>query len=176
MQIEYEVKVLEINIDTMRKKFCKLWATYINTIQQKRFVYDFNPVVPNKWIRLRQKWDITELTIKQINNDSITWTQELEIQVSDFETTHLLLQQLWYTAKAYQENTRESYTLNWVEIEIDSWPRIPPYLEVEWKNEQEVRTTLELLGFTMEDATSINTQKVYAHYWIDLEKITDLRF
>ena len=87
-----------------------------------------------------------------------------------------MLNELWYKPKAYQENTRESYILNWVEIEIDSWPLIPTYLEIEWKNESEVDKTIELLGFNIWDTTCINTKEIYKNYWIDLESIKELRF
>ena len=50
-QIEYEVRVLEINKDEIQSKLKELNATLIEDVFQKRYVYDFNPIVPNKWIR-----------------------------------------------------------------------------------------------------------------------------
>ena len=95
---------------------------------------------------------------------------------SDFEVTNLLLSQLWYKPKLYQENIRESYLMNWVEIEIDSWPLIPAYLEIEWKNIKEDEKTVKLLWFNMNDTTSINTEKVYKKYWIEISDIKELKF
>ena len=84
---EYEVKILEIDVEKMRKKLYKLWANFIWKFDQKRLVYDFNPVNPDKWIRLRQKWEKSTLTIKEVTSDKIDWTKELEIKVSSFEDT-----------------------------------------------------------------------------------------
>ena len=176
MKIEYEVKILNINVEEIKSKLEKLWAEYLWENIQKRYVYDFNPVDPNKWIRLRQKWDKVELTIKEITDDSITWTKEIETSVWDFETTNSILKELWYKPKAYQENKRTSYKLDWVEIELDFWPKIPVYMEIEWKNEKEVEKIVEKLWYKMSDTTSINTTKVYKKYWINLEEIKELKF
>jgi len=176
MQIEYEVKILDIDVDNIEKKLLDLWAKFLGEKFQKRYVYDFNPINPNKWIRLRQKWDKVELTVKEILDDSITWTREIETTVGDFETTNLLLNELWYKAKAYQENKRRSYILDWVEIEIDFWPLIPVYMEIEGKNEKEVEQIVKKLGYSMSDTTSINTTKVYDKYWINLSEIKELKF
>jgi adenylate cyclase class 2 len=176
MKIEYEVKILDIDFNEIKNKLEKLSAEYIWEVEQKRYVYDFNPINPNKWIRLRQKWEKVELTIKEITDDSITWTREIETSVGDFETTNSILEELWYKAKAYQENKRISYKLDGVEIELDFWPKIPLYMEIEWKNEEEVKNMVEKLWYKMSDTTSINTTKVYAKYGINLGEIKDLRF
>lgn len=176
MKIEYEVKILEINVDEIKQKLESLDAEYIWENMQKRYVYDFNPINPNKWIRLRQKWAKVELTVKEIFDDSIIWTKEVETSVGNFEVTNSILNELWYKPKAYQENKRISYKLDWVEIEIDFWPLIPVYMEIEWKNESDVEKVVKRLWYTIEDTTSINTTKVYSKYGIELDSIKDLRF
>ena len=176
MKTELEVKILDIDPETIKSKLSELWAIYIWENMQKRYVYDFNPISPNKWIRLRQKWDKTELTIKEISDDTITWTKEIETSVWDFETTNSILNKLWYKAKSYQENKRFCYKINDVEIEIDFWPMIPPYIEIEGKTEEDIEKIVKKLWYTMNDTTSINTTKVYSNYGIDLEKIDRLVF
>jgi len=176
MEIEYEVKILEVNQSKIEQKLNELWAEYIWENIQKRYVYDFNPIHPNKWIRLRQKWEKVELTVKEITNDTITWTKEIETSVGSFESTNLILKELWYIPRAYQENKRISYKLDWVEIEIDFWPLIPVYIEIEWKNEIEVENVVKQLWYKMVDTTSINTKKIYLNYWINLDSIKELKF
>ena len=176
MKTEYEVKVLDINIDEIKNKLDLLWAKYLWEDIQKRYVYDTIPYKEWKWVRLRQKWTKATLTVKEILDDTITWTKEVETLVWDFDDTNKILEELWYKAKAYQENKRISYKLDWVEIELDFWPKIPAYMEIEWQSEQEVEKMVNKLWFKMEDTTSINTTKVYKYYWIDLDSIKDLRF
>jgi len=146
--------------------------------EQKRYVYNFNPASYNRWIRLRTDWKTTTLCIKDIQDESkIDGTRELEIVVDDFEKTNQILKQLWYNSKAYQENIRTSYILDNCEVEIDQWPMIPPYLEIEWPDKKSVESILEKLDVKNKTTTSENTTAVYRRYWIDdLESIKDLRF
>ena len=65
------------------------------------------------------------------DNTKIDGMKELETEVADFHTTHEILQELGYTARAYQENRRTSYSFNDCDVEIDERPLIPPYLEIE---------------------------------------------
>jgi adenylate cyclase class 2 len=51
-----------------------------------------------------------------------------------------------------------------VEIEIDSWPQIPVYLEIEAKSSNEVKKMVKKLGFDLSETTSINTNKIYQRY------------
>ena len=53
---------------------------------------------------------------------------------------------------------------------------IPTYIEIEWKNKDEVEKIVKKLWYKMINTTSINTTKVYAKYGINLNKIKDLRF
>ncbi len=176
MQIEIEVKILEINVENVVAKLKALGAKRIGEKIQRRFVYDFNPKKENSWIRLRTDGAKTTLTVKEIHNDGIDGTKELEVVVDDFEKTNLLLEKLGFIAKGYQENKRISYVLDNVEIEIDFWPRIPPYLEIEAKTISEVEIMLKKLGFDILQSTSIGTIKVYKKYGIDLEEIKELKF
>lgn len=171
MKTEYEIRILNINKEEMKKKLESLNAKFQGERLQKRYVYDFNPVLPNKWIRLRTNGIETTLTIKNVKNKNIDGTEELEIAVSDLEKTNLILKELGYIPKAVQENKRCRYILNGVEIDIDSWPQIPDYIEIEGKNEEEVYKTVEILGFTKENTTGKDVESVYKDYGIDLNKI-----
>lgn len=75
-----------------------------------------------------------------------------------------------------QENRRIQYILNGVEIDIDSWPMIPTYVEIEGKNEEEVLKTLELLELPKDKVTTLDVESVYMHYGIDLKEIKVLKF
>lgn len=178
MKIEYEIKILDINKEDIMALLQKLWATYKKTLLQKRYVYDFKPVCYEKWVRLRSNWEKTTLCIKEITDEQkIEWTKELEVEVSDFDTTNSILQQLWYQPRAYQENRRTSYTLDWCDIEIDERPRIPAYIEIEWPSKEAVENILYKLNIEWKIITSENTTAVYKRYGIDdLEAIPHLSF
>lgn len=79
-------------------------------------------------------------------------------------------------SRGYQENKRTQYILNGVEIDIDSWPMIPTYVEIEGKNEEEVMNTLEILELPKDKVTTLDVDSVYKKYGIDLQVIKVLKF
>jgi len=179
METEYEVKILDINIEDIQNKLKKIKATKIAERSMKRLVYDIKLDKTEhlgKWIRLRDNGKKITLTIKEIVHKGIDGTKETEIEVSDFEKTDQFIRLLGFEPQAYQENKRISYKLGNIEFEIDSWPKIPPYLEIEGKSIQEVEKAIKLLGFKPEDATSIGVTDVYEKYGLDIHEFKELKF
>jgi adenylate cyclase class 2 len=86
---EYECTILDINKQDIISKLESLGAENKGEKLQRRYVYDYNPVDKNKWIRLRTNGKKTTLTLKEIKDkNAIGGTQELEIEVSDFDATN----------------------------------------------------------------------------------------
>lgn len=141
---------------------------------------------PNKWIRLRKSKNKTTLTIKQIlgrhtNSDgvrehSINNVLEYETGIESFEKAKEILEQLGYYHKNYQEKRRIQYRYNNLEIDIDSWPHIPPYMEIEGKEEEAIYDLLLRLGYHKENAVSMNTDDVYTYYGLDMYSYKELKF
>jgi len=175
MHTEYEVRILEIDVERITQKLESLEATKEWDCIQKRYVYDFIPKLDNKWIRLRTNGKKTTLTIKNIVTSEIDGTQELEVVVDNFERAHLILKELGYEAKAFQENRRIQYILNGVEVDIDYWPQIPTYLEIEGPSEEAVFHVVDVLGFSREDCTSLDVDSIYKKYGINLDDIKELK-
>lgn len=178
MSIEYECTLLEVDKEDFIKSLEKNQAVKKGEYFQKRYVYDFDPVHPNKWIRLRTNGHKTTLTIKNIiNNDEIGGTEELEIEVSDFEKTNQILEELGYKHRNYQENKRITYELDGVEIDIDSWPLIPDYVEIEGKNENDVKALIKKLKLNKHKIVTCGVVDIYKNYYkIDILAIKELRF
>jgi len=123
MHTEYEVRVLEIDCDKFIKKLENLGAEFQWDCLQKRYVYDFDPKDPKKWIRLRTNGKKSTLTIKNLVSSEIDGTQELEVEVDNFERCNLILKELGYNPKAYQENRRIRYVYNNIDatsLDVDS--------------------------------------------------------
>ena len=175
MHTEYEVRILEIDSEEIIKRLEKIGAEFQWDCIQKRYVYDFIPKVDSKWIRLRTNGEKTTLTIKNLVSSEIDGTQELEIEVDNFERTHLILKELGYEPKGYQENRRCQYIYNGVEIDIDSWPLIPTYLEIEGSSELAVYNTLKDLGFDRAAATTRDVEGIYLDYGYNINEIYDLK-
>ena len=176
MKTEFELKVLDVDVEVVKAKLEGLGAELVAIFNQKRFTYDINPKTKDKWIRLRSDGRQTTLCFKSIESDKIDGTKEVEFEVPNFEAANEFLECIGIPSKQYQENRRTRYLLDGVEIDIDEWPLIPPYIEIEANNEQEVLQMVKKLGLENEKVTSANTQDVYKMYGIDLAKIKDLRF
>ena len=131
MHTEIEERILEVNKDEVIKKLESLGAVKAGEWFQKRYTYDFTPKRENEWLRLRTNGEETTLTYKNVESREIDGTKELEIKVDEFEETNNMLEILGYIHKDYQENKRIRYYLNDVEIDIDTWPMIPTYVELE---------------------------------------------
>ncbi|PXY25284.1 class IV adenylate cyclase [Prauserella flavalba] len=176
MPIEHEAKILDIDPDAMEQLILDKGGQKLGERFMRRYVYDITPGDQSKWIRLRDTGDETTLTVKQITSDAIDGTHEIEVGVDDFAATNALLNVLGFTAKSYQETKRTSFILDGAQVEIDTWPQIPPYLEIEAGSKDEVVRVAGLLGHTEADLTGENTIKIYARYGIDLNTIPELRF
>ena len=130
--IEYEAKVLEIVPGQVAGLILdKKGGRELGEVLQRRYMYDIEPGDVSRWVRSRDTGERVTLTVKEIDSDAIGGTRETETRVGDFETTNVLLGKLGYVPKAYQKNRRHSFTPEVAELEIDAWPRIPAYLEIE---------------------------------------------
>jgi len=178
MEKERELTVLDIEIDDFMKKLESLGAEKKGGFLQRRYVYDVKPFSPNKWIRLRTNGKKTTLTIKEIKDkNAIEGTNELEIEVDDFDKTNELLNELGYKARNYQENYRRIYLLKETEISIDSWPLIPTYAEIEGKTNEAVKEVLSLVNTKNYKTTTFDVESIYREiYGIDILKIKELKF
>jgi len=144
--------------------------------------YDTNP---NKWVRLRESGGITTVALKQIFNRRtidgvrqhlIDDVKEIEIEIDNFEKGKQLLEELGYFHKNYQEKRRISYSLpNAVKVDIDFWPHIPPYMEIEAETEELVYSTLKDLGFKKKVAKILNADDVYTFYGLDMYSFKELK-
>lgn len=177
MAIEYEVRMLEVSVNDILSKLEDVGAKKRGVFHQKRYVYDFVPVQKGRWIRLRSNGVCTTLTIKEIRSLLIDGTNELEITVSDFDETNRILEKLGYLPRTFQENFRIEYSLNGVNFDIDKWPKIPPYMEIEGVSEQDVFNAINMLGIPRENFITKDVDSIYNDiYGIILNNIAVLSF
>ncbi|GLW53724.1 class IV adenylate cyclase [Kitasatospora phosalacinea] len=172
---EFEAKILDVEPGKIRALLVAAGAEHVADRLQRRYVYDL-PDRPGAWLRLRDTGSGVTLCVKEIHSDAIDGVTETETAVGDFETTNALLEKLGHRPKAYQENRRSSWRLGGAAVEIDEWPLIPPYLEVEGDSAEHVYATVAALGLPLAGLTSENTTRVYHRYGIDIEAIARLTF
>ena len=174
--IEYELRILEINQQKIIEQLNKLGATKKGEYFFRRHVFETIPDVKGRWVRLRTDGTTTTLTVKQIDSDEVDGTTEWETTVDDFDETLTILNKIGLKSKGYQENKRIEYVLNGTQVCLDTWPSIPQYMEVEGESEEMVIKCLESLGFNKDDSTGMNTEKIYQKYGINIAKNANLSF
>lgn len=175
MKIEYEARLLNVDVEKFIKLIEEKGAKFVSDSLQIRKCYDFNPPRENSWIRLRTNGKETTLTIKEVNKQKVDGTKESEIVVSDFAATDEILNKLGYFSRSLQENRRIKYFLNDIEIDIDFWPLIPPFVEFEAKNEENIKKICELLKINYKNLIFEDVTKIYEKYGIkNIEKISNL--
>jgi adenylate cyclase, class 2 len=61
----------------------------------------------------------------------------------------------------YQENYREEWKLGEVTLDLDTWPDLPMFLEVEGPDEAVVRAAVDKLGLDLAHASFGSVDEVY---------------
>lgn len=177
MKKEIETRILDIDKDSWHNTLTRNGFEYIGEFFQRRYVYDFNPVNPNKWIRLRTNGEECTITIKEIVDvNKVDGVNEWEIKVDDFDEASKILHELGFDYRNYQENIRHTYRKAGVEIVLDSWVGIPPFMEIEAENIEILDKTLSLLGIKSSDTTTLDVVSIYKKYGIDIKSIKELKF
>ena len=134
---------------------------------------------PNKWLRLRQSNDKIELTLKHVyekNNEEIQKVKEFEVNTSNLEETNLILENMGIVRRNYQEKIRHSYTYKNAEIELDQWPMLKPYMEIECDDEKVIQEIIDLLDLNDKEIVSLNTEQLYKKININVLEIDELKF
>ena len=183
---EIEVKFLNINVEEISAKLEGLGARKLFDRLYKRRVFDYPDLRLNQqgaWIRLRDEGDKITLAFKQrlgvkAHDGSVDdeGMQEIEIKVSDFEKTADFLKSIGLKEKTYQENRRIRYILDGIEFDIDFWPRLEPYLEIEALSWGEIDKAINLLGLNPEEKRIFSTHQIYQLEGIDEKEYQEMTF
>ncbi len=151
MNVEYEIKFLNIKKDNIRKKLKKIGGKLIYPDHlQKRVTFNLPKGYHEKrtWLRIRDEGNKITMTLKSITTEKeIEGQKELEIEIGDFQEAVKILSTIGCQKKAYQETKREIWDLDGVEICIDEWPFLNPFIEIEGNSKEEVKKVVKKMGF-----------------------------
>ena len=168
---EIEAKILNVDVEALEAKIIELGGVKQFDRVFHRAVFDYEDLRLDQkgaWVRVRDEGDRVVMSFKQrlgydatqpAQND--TGMLEEEIVVSDFETAASILRHIGLTDKFFQENRRVQYQLDGVELDIDHWPLIRPYLELEAVSWGEIDEMIVKLGYSIEDKKIFSTTQIY---------------
>ena len=164
MNIEYEATFANINKDEVREQLQKAGATLVRPeYLQKRIPFYLPKEKRSKhsWLRVRDEGGDMTLSLKTVDGDKIENQKELLLRVDNFDTAVSILESIGCEPKSYQETKRELWTLDNVEVTIDEWPFLEPFVEIEGTSEEVVRQSADILGFVWHDALFCAVGKLY---------------
>lgn len=164
MNIEYEASFYPININGMRTKLKNIKAKLTKPeCLMKRQVFYPPQGVDKGWVRVRDEGDKITIAYKYVEGDKnkITDQKEIEIIINDFKTGCEFLESIGCVKKGYQENKREIWYFQNIEICLDTWPALKPVIEIEGNNLEEVKNLAQKLKLNWPDAFFDSIAYVY---------------
>lgn len=174
METEIEAKFLDVEHDSIRAKLREIGAICEQPMRlMRRKTYDFPDgrlSAIKGWVRLRDEGDKVTMSYKQMNDRTLHGTKEVCIVVDDFAAADQLLLAIGLRQKSYHETKRESWELDGVQIELDEWPWIKPFLEIEGPGEGAVKAVASRLGLDWSNAIFGGAETAY---WVEYEVTED---
>jgi len=175
MQIEIEAKFLDINHDEIRAKLIDLGAKCVHPMRlMRRVVIDFPDRRMqnggNSWIRVRDEGDKVTLTHKTTIENEFGGSEEIEVIVAEYEKTIEIFKAMGLIIQTEQESRRETWQLGRVEIVLDEWPWLNPFIEIEGPTQQVVKKISNRLGFDWKEAVFGSVITIYRIQYPHIKK------
>lgn len=165
MKTEIEVKFLNVDFDEVRAKLQELGGLCEQPMRLMRRALSETPEMRkdgrDAFVRLRDQGDKVTLTFKEFTSLSLSGAREHEVDVSDFDTMLEILKESGLPPITFQESKRETWKVGEVEVVLDEWPWLNPYLEIEAGDEEAVRDMAKRLGFSWKDAVFGSVDAAY---------------
>src|SRR3989344_5230473 len=164
MDIEYEAVFFPVVKEDIRERLKKAGAVLIYPeYLQKRIAFHLplGHEIKGGWARVRQEADNITLSVKVVDGHGIENKREVFLVVDNFDNAELLLTSLGCRKKAYQENKGELLKMDNVEVTIDEWPYLDPFVEIEGLNEKDVGEAAKKLGFIWKEAIFHSVDYMY---------------
>ncbi len=171
---EIETKILEVDTEEIKKKLKTLGA---KEIKNTRLFVDWYCVPEavngtHPWyLRVRKTSDgKSEISWKSLEKfvGNTRQSQEINIDVSDFEQAKSFFEQIGLAHYAHQEKDRISFSLKDWNFDLDKYPGMPAYLEIEGNSEEHVGEAIKMLGLENHQALSQGeTKLIRERYGLD---------
>ncbi len=177
---ETEIKILDIDKNALVEQLNKLGAEKV--LDTRLFVqWVQNPNLPTGseapwYMRVRADSD---------ENVEITWkgraiqrsevsrtTEEINLQVGSMKEAQRLFEAIGFDLYAYQEKDRVSYIYKDWRFDIDTYPGIPTYVEIEGKGKEHLQEAIDLFNLgshkTANRGERILIEEEYGVDWYDM--------
>ena len=179
MAHEIETKVLDINADEVIEKLTFLDAEKIQETRLSVTWYRPKGIKEGEdpwFLRMRSNSDGVNTVTWKAKSDilgTVRKHKEIDFKVESTEELSDLFEEIGLEIYAYQEKDRTSFKLdNWI-IEIDQYPKMPVFLEIEGDSEEHINEAIKKLGLeknkTWADGERTLIQDTYGLDWYDMK-------
>lgn len=174
METETEVKFLNVNIDDIRAKLEANGAVCEQPmVDMKRAIIDYQDrrleTEQDAFIRVRDEGKVVTVSFKKFESLEFGGAREYTNTVEDFDTMVNIFTAAGLNVKSYQESRRETWKVGEVEVVIDEWPWLNPYIEIEGQNQDEIKELASKLGFDWNDAVFGAVNEAYRQQYPNIE-------
>ena len=183
---EFELKFLEVDVPELEKKLLSIGARKVGEYNYSRKLFDYpNGSLNDRhgWVRVRTSGGETTLTYKQTlrkklndGSEENIGVKEIEVSVNDYERTCELLEAIGLVVTTEEKNKRIRYKKGDVAFDIDSWPFIPTYLEIESSSFVKVQKAARELGFDPKKGIIGSSATIYKKYGFDTGAYSSITF
>jgi adenylate cyclase class 2 len=179
MQTEIETRFLDINKDDLVKKLISLGAIDEGEEKLEEIIFhaaDMSWVGKRKYVRLRKTKDKIKLTYKENAEQKVDSAQEIEFYVPDWNKCSEFFEKIGLKAMRKLEKQRHTFKLDDVTVDIDTWPKIPTYMEIEGPSVESLKKFCNKLDIDWGKRFDGDAKEVFRHYGHDLDHITVITF
>ena len=179
MQKEIETRFLEINKEEFIKKLISLEAVDKGEEKLEETIFhaaDGSWLGKRKFVRLRKTKDKIKLTYKENIEQTVDSAKEVEFEVSDLDKCSQFFEKIGLKAMRQLEKYRHTLLLGEVTLDVDTWPKIPTYVEIEGPTVESLKDFCDKFGLDWEKRFDGDAREVFRHYGYDLDKIDLITF
>ncbi len=177
---EIEVKFLEVDKLKLIEKLISLGASDRGEeIITEQIFHDVNGdwYAQRKFCRIRTTSKGITFTYKHVEQRTATGTVEIEFAITEPDKIKSFLEALGLVMDREQEKTRHKFHLGEVIVDIDTWPKIPTYVELEGQSEEAIKDASIKLGFDWSKGIFGTADTVIREvYKLDLRNIKHFTF
>lgn len=162
-------EIVSFNVDNIPTRFSSIFSQVATLSDGSQTL-----ISQGAYLRLRKEGKRSELILKWKDKDNkkkVKRENELSITIEgkEWEEVRNIIEQTGLKRILIQQKKRTSYRYHplAVRFDIDIWPKLPPYLEVEGSDAEAISKGLELIGFSMDETSSISGKELFEKYGVD---------
>lgn len=179
MKTEFETRFLEIDKESFISKLVTLGAKDKGEVKLDEIIFydkELSWLEEHKLVKLRKNNDSIKLIFKHNKEQTADSAKEIEFAVPSFEDAKKFLEAVGLIPYRIVEKYRHTFELSGVTLDIDTWPKIPTYVELEGNSVPELQNVAKILGLDWEKRFDGDPRFVYKKYGYDFDHIRVVTF